>query len=77
MGTLCCSSECERYLECELADINHVGLHTVEPFLLYGSGTFSDHGECVIEHWCGELGNWKMFEPVDRSRESYPFRERK
>lgn len=63
MNTCCCSSHCKKYFDCQLADINNEGINIVNNYHEWGSGTFTDEG-CVIEHWCGELGNYKMFEPI-------------
>lgn len=67
MKTCCCSSHCKKYFDCQLADINNEGAHCVENWYSFGTGTFTDNG-CEIEHWCGELGNYKMFEPIIRER---------
>ena len=64
MKTLCCSTKCEKRFECAKADINNEGTHCVEDFSSFGTGTFTDNG-CEIEHWCGEEGNYKMFEPIE------------
>lgn len=64
MKTCCCSSHCKKYFDCRLADINNNGMHLVENYHGWGSGTYTDEG-CVIEHYCGELGNYKMFEPIE------------
>ena len=63
MDTLCCSDTCEKKFECNRNSINHVGMHYVEDYSRFGSGTFTDTG-CKIEHWCGKLGDYKMFEPI-------------
>ena len=65
METCCCSSHCKKYLYCQLADINNEGMNFVNDYHEWGSGTFTDEG-CVIEHYCGELGDYKMFEPVKK-----------
>lgn len=67
MRTLCCSTNCEKRFECGRADINNVGMHYVEDYSSFGSGQFTDKG-CIIESWCGEQGNYKMFEPVINKR---------
>ena len=64
MKTLCCSTKCEKRFECAKADINNDGVHYIEDFYSFGSGTFTDNG-CKIEAWCGEEGNYKMFEPIE------------
>ena len=64
MKTCCCSSHCKKYFDCQLADINNKGMNIVENYHEWGSGTYTDEG-CVIEHYCGELGNYKMFVQVE------------
>lgn len=61
--TLCCSTRCEKRFECGRADINNVGMHYVEDYSSFGSGRYTDEG-CIIESWCGEQGDYKMFEPL-------------
>ena len=70
----CCSSHCKKYFDCQLADINNEGMNVVEDYHEWGSGTYTDKG-CVIEHYCGELGNYKMFEPIEEIEleEKIPF----
>lgn len=71
--TLCCSDKCEKRFKCARADINNVGVYCVENFYSFGSGTFDSNG-CQIEYWCGELGNYKMFEPIEKeTEETIPF----
>lgn len=65
MKTCCCSSHCKKYFDCQLADINNEDMNIVEDYHEWGSGTFTDEG-CVIEHYCGELGDYKMFVPVEK-----------
>ena len=64
MKTCCCSSHCKKYFDCQLADINNMGTSIVENYHQFGSGTFTDNG-CVIEYYCGELGDYKMFESIE------------
>ena len=61
--TLCCSMNCKKRFECAKADINNKGVHCVEDYSSFGTGTCSDNG-CEIDSWCGEDGNYKMFEPI-------------
>ena len=64
METLCCSNKCEKRLECARADINNEGMHCVEDFYSFGTGTITENG-CEVDHWCGELDNYKMFKPIE------------
>lgn len=63
METFCCSDKCEKRFECARVNINNEGTHFVENFYSFGTGTFADNG-CKVKYWCGELGNYKMFEPI-------------
>lgn len=74
MNACCCSSHCKKYFNCQLADINNEGMNIVENYHEWGSGTYTDEG-CVIEHYCGELGDYKMFEPIEEIEveEKIPF----
>ena len=75
MKTCCCSSHCKKYFDCQLADINNEGTNFVNNYHEWGSGIFADE-VCVIEHYCGELGDYKMFEPVENKEdkeEKIPF----
>ena len=59
----CCSDSCKRRLECSKYCINIDGECFVEDYANFGSGTFTDNG-CEVEYWCGELGDYKMFEQI-------------
>lgn len=63
--TLCCSITCEKRFECAMADINNKGTHCVEDYSSFGSANYTDNG-CEIEHCCGKLGDYKMFEPIEK-----------
>lgn len=65
--TLCCSTTCKKRFECAKSDINNIGTYCVEDFSSFGSGTFTDNG-CEIEHYCGNLGHYKLFEPIENKR---------
>jgi hypothetical protein len=66
MKTVCCSDKCERKFECARHSFNNEGLHFCENWYSFGTGTSTDEG-CVVEHWCGEQGDWKMFEPLENN----------
>ena len=68
--TLCCSSTCKRLAECGLHYTNNIGEHYIEDWSNFGSGTFTDKG-CIIEDWCGESGNYKMFEPIRLTEDEF------
>jgi hypothetical protein len=66
-GCVCGSTNCKRYDVCKRA------IHEEENKWYcsvnwhdYGSGAFTDNG--IKEEWyCGERGNYAMFEPLDES----------
>lgn len=62
MKTVCCS-DCERKFECAKHAINNNGVHFSEDYYNYGSYAYSDNG-FEIKYWCGNLGNYKMFEQI-------------
>ena len=66
MKTTCCSDKCERRFECAKHDTNNEGISVCENFYSFGTGTMTEDG-CEIDHWCGELGNWRMFEPIEKT----------
>ena len=72
--TLCCSITCEKRFECNISHINHIGTYYVEDYSSFGTGTYTDNG-CEIEHWCGKLGDYKMFKPIEKEEEKilFPF----
>ena len=71
--TLCCSDTCAKRFECDRSDINHIGTYLVEDYSRFGTGTYTDDG-CEIEHWCGELGDYAMFKPIEEEpEEKIPF----
>ena len=59
--TFCCSSTCKKRFECAIHYLNSEGVCIVEDYSNYGSGVISTK-ECKVEYWCGELGDYKMFE---------------
>ena len=64
--TCCCSETCERRNECARHSVNNAGVHYIEDFSSFGSGSLSNNG-CEIEYWCGKLGDYKMFESIKKS----------
>ncbi len=63
--TLCCSMTCEKRFECGRVDINNVGTYFVEDYSSFGSCNYTDDG-CEVEHYCGKLANYKMFESIKK-----------
>ena len=68
---LCCSNDCKIAMECALHYSHNSGTHQVADFSRCGAAKYSDEG--VEYSWeCGELGKYKMFEPIanmDRQQE--------
>lgn len=65
MRTVCCSIQCERQDECANHAINNEGMNYCEDFYNFGWASFSDEGY-EEGHVCSELGNWAMFEPIEK-----------
>lgn len=63
--TTCCSLQCEKKHDCAKHCFNNVGTYPSEDYFTFGHGSISSEG-CVVEHWCGELGDYKMFEPIEK-----------
>lgn len=59
--TTCCSMKCEKRWNCAKHCFNNVGEYPSEDYFTFGSGSISSNG-CKVNYWCGELGNYKMFE---------------
>ena len=70
--TLCCSNTCEKRFECGMSYMNNIGTHYVEDYSSFGTGTYTDN-VCKIEHWCGKLGDYKMFKSIKKEEEKIPF----
>jgi hypothetical protein len=67
---LCCSDNCKRKSDCGLHCSNNFGTHQIEDFSCYGSSGISTKG-VTEDWWCGELGNYKMFQPIKLTREEF------
>ena len=67
---LCCSDNCKRKSDCGLHCSNNSGAHQIEDFSCYGSSGISTEG-VTEDWWCGELGNYKMFQPIKLTREEF------
>ena len=62
--TTCCSSKCEKKYYCAKHCFNNVGTFHSEDFYSYGDHAEAVDGCVYEEYWCGELGEYKMFEPI-------------
>lgn len=70
MSTLCCSNVCEKRTECKKHSMNNEGMHYVEDFYYFGSGSIGVDG--IKENWwCGELGDYEMFRPIKLTQEEF------
>ena len=59
----CCSIKCEKRYDCAKHCLNKVGTYPSEDYSTFGSGTITPD-VYTVNNWCGELGNYKMFEQV-------------
>lgn len=64
IGTYCEGENCSKKDTCKFHCITTAGTYEYIDYSNYGSGTFSD-GKCVIEHWCGDQGNHKLYKPLE------------
>ena len=62
----CCSLKCKKRFDCAKHCFNKVGTYPSEDYSTFGSGTITPD-ICTVNYWCGELGNYKMFEPIEKS----------
>lgn len=67
MSTYCEGSSCSKRDSCKLHNPSE-GTHEYIDWSTYGSGTFirdnNGNYQAVIEHSCGDAGNFEHFEPV-------------
>jgi hypothetical protein len=66
----CCSTNCKKSSECGLHYFNSFGTHQIEDFSSFGSGSISSEG-CWADYWCGSLGDYKMFQPIQFTEEEF------
>lgn len=66
--TTCCSLKCKKRYDCAKHCFNKVGTYPSEDYSTFGSGTITPD-ICTVNYWCGELGNYKMFEPIEKVEE--------
>ena len=69
----CCSIGCKKSTECGLHLSNNVstGTHQLIDCANYGSGSISSNGITDDTWWCGELGGYKMFVPIQLTQEEF------
>lgn len=73
--TTCCSEKCDKRFDCAKHCFNKVGTYPSEDYSTFGSGTITPD-ICTVNYWCGSLGNYKMFEPIEKKEEEkimFPF----
>lgn len=67
MSTYCEGSDCSKRGKCKLHNPGE-GTHEYIDWSTYGSGTFkrdkNGKYEAIIEHSCGDKGEFKRFEPI-------------
>ena len=67
MSTYCEGSDCSKRYNCKLHNPGE-GTHEYIDWSIYGSGTFikdtNGNYQAVIEHSCGDQGNFKHYVPV-------------
>lgn len=63
--TYCNSTQCEKRHLCAKHGMNikEDSDYFAIDYSSYGSGKCTEQG-CEIDHWCGELGDYKRFEPI-------------
>lgn len=65
-GCVCGSTNCKRYEMCKRAICEEENKqYYVTNWYSYGSGRYTDDGKIEEEWYCGERGNYAMFEPLD------------
>ena len=67
--TTCCSLQCEKKYDCAKHCFNVVGAYPSEDYSTFGSGSISNKG-CKVNYWCGEFGDYKMFELVKKQEDT-------
>ena len=72
--TTCCSLKCEKRFDCAKHCFNKVGTYPSEDYYSFGHGSISNE-DCTVEYWCGELGNYKMFEPIEKKTDYHQWKE--
>lgn len=70
--TTCCSTQCKKRYDCTRHCFNSVSTYPSEDYYTFGYGSISSD-DCKVEHWCGELGEYKMFVPIQKKEEVVPF----
>lgn len=62
----CISRECKKYNDCARAAINNPGVHTATDKANHKFIRMKSDGKYVEEYWCGEKGNYRLFEKVHK-----------
>ena len=70
--TTCCSEKCDKRFDCAKHCFNKVGIYPSEDYSTFGSGTITPDIQ-TVNYWCGSLGNYKMFEPIEKEEEKIMF----
>ena len=67
---LCTGGCCERRNECTRYYMNAPAdgqIHTLENLYSFGSCSIRSDGTSNNHYWCGFLGNWGMFVPIEKT----------
>lgn len=68
MNTYCEGSHCSRRDKCKLHSPGE-GTHEYIDWSTYGSGSYWNDPDgtprCEVDYSCGDLGNFKHFEPIE------------
>lgn len=60
---VCCSNRCEKRFTCKRQYISGC----CEDYYSFGSGGLNSDGKITETYWCGPLGNYNMYIPIDKS----------
>lgn len=69
--TTCCSERCERRFDCANHCFNKVSTYPSEDYSTFGSGTVTS--DIMVNHWCGQFGNYQMFKPIEETEQKIEF----
>lgn len=62
----CYSRGCKKFNDCARASINNEGAHTATDKANMKFIRVNNNGKEIEEYWCGEKGNYRLFEKVKK-----------
>ncbi len=62
--SVCISMRCKKFNQCARAAINNPGVHTATNKAEMAFVRADSSGLYVEEYWCGEKGNYRLFEEL-------------